>query len=391
MDYYKEALKVHAKHHGKVEIKSKVSVQNREELSVAYTPGVAEPCKEIHKNPSAAYTYTCKANMVAVVTNGTAVLGLGNIGATAALPVMEGKSILFKDFGGVDAFPICLDTQDTEKIIETVKLIAPTFGGINLEDIASPACFEIEKRLEQELDIPAFHDDQHGTAIVVTAALLNALKLVHKTPNKLKVVLNGPGAAGTAIIHMLRNIGVTNIIACDEFGILYPNRPAGLQDHKKGLAEITNPQKITGALQDAIQNADVFIGVSVAGALTFEMAQSMAPNAIVFAMANPVPEISYELAKRAGVAIMATGRSDTPNQVNNVLAFPGIFKGALSVRARDINSQMKVAAANAIANTVTKQELTPEYIIPSAFNKNVAENVANAVAEAAVKTGVAQI
>lgn len=390
MDYYKESLKLHSQNHGKVEITSKVPVKTQDDLSIAYTPGVAEPCREIQKDPKTAYTYTCKGNMVAVVTNGTAVLGLGDIGPTAALPVMEGKSILFKEFGGVDAFPICLDTKDPKKVIEAVKLIAPGFGGINLEDIASPACFEIEKKLQEELDIPVFHDDQHGTAIVVTAALLNALKLVQKSPSTLRVVLNGPGAAGTAIIYMLQSIGISNIIACDEHGILYTGRPAGLKDHKKELAKVTNPERLTGSLQDAVNGADVFIGVSVGGALTFEMSQSMAQDAIVFAMANPVPEITYELAKKAGIKIMATGRSDMPNQVNNVLAFPGIFKGALSVQAKCINTEMKIAAAHAIANTIPTEKLSPEYIIPSAFDLSVAQNVANAVAQTAIDTGVAQ-
>ncbi|MDL2324590.1 NAD-dependent malic enzyme [Ruminococcaceae bacterium OttesenSCG-928-A16] len=390
MDYYEKALELHAQHKGKLEITSTVPLATRDDLSTAYTPGVAQPCKKIHQNPADAYTYTTKGNMVAVVTNGTAVLGLGNIGPAAALPVMEGKSILFKAFGGVNAFPICLDTTDPDEVIKAVKLIAPGFGGINLEDIASPDCFLIEEVLERELDIPVFHDDQHGTAIVVTAALINALKITGKTMPEIKVVLNGPGAAGTAIIKMLLAAGVKNIIACDEHGILHKNRGVGILHHKQMLCNITNQQGISGTLSNAVQGADVFIGVSVGGALTPAMAASMAPGAIVFAMANPVPEIDYTLAKQAGVRVMATGRSDMPNQVNNVLAFPGVFKGALSVRARDINSEMKIAAAHAIANTILPQELNEENIIPSAFNPQVAQNVAQAVAQAARDTGVAQ-
>lgn len=391
MDYYEEALKLHAEQRGKLEIASKVPLETRDDLSTAYTPGVAEPCKKIHKNPQEAYTYTAKGNMVAVVTNGTAVLGLGDIGPEAALPVMEGKSILFKAFGGVDAFPICLNTKDPAKVIEAVKLIAPGFGGINLEDIASPGCFEIEETLERELDIPVFHDDQHGTAIVVTAALINALTIVGKALPQIKVVLNGPGAAGTAIIKMLLAAGVQNIIACDEYGILYKGRRDGIKDHKAMLVEITNKEGLQGTLADAVRDADVFIGVSVGGALTPAMAATMAKNAIVFAMANPAPEITYAEAKQAGVRVMATGRSDTPNQVNNVLAFPGIFKGALAARARDINAEMKIAAAYAIAATVKPADLHEENIIPSAFDPQVAQNVANAVAKAAKETGVAGI
>lgn len=391
MNYDEKALELHAEHKGKLEITSTVPLQSRDDLSIAYTPGVAAPCKKIHQNPHDAYTYTTKGNMVAVVTNGTAVLGLGDIGPEAALPVMEGKSILFKAFGGVNAFPICLNTKDPAKVVEAVKLIAPGFGGINLEDIASPACFAIEEELEQELDIPVFHDDQHGTAIVVTAALINALKIVNKSFAQIKVVLNGPGAAGTAIIKMLLAAGVTNILACDEFGILYKGRKDGIQDHKKMLVEVTNRDGQQGTLDDAVQGADVFIGVSVAGALKPEMAKTMAPNAIVFAMANPTPEITYAEAKNAGVRVMATGRSDTPNQVNNVLAFPGIFKGALAVQARNINAEMKLAAAHAIAATIQPEDLQEENIIPSAFNKQVAQNVADAVAKAARETGVARV
>lgn len=391
MDYYKKALEMHEEHKGKIEVVSKVPVKTREDLSTAYTPGVAEPCREIAKDPSAAYTYTAKGNLVAVVSNGTAVLGLGNIGAAASQPVMEGKAILFKEFGGVDAFPICLDTEDPEKVIEAVRLLAPVFGGINLEDISSPNCFYIEETLEKELDIPVFHDDQHGTAIVVTAALLGALRVVKKDIGSIKVVVNGPGAAGTAIIKMLLAAGVKNVIACDENGILYKDRGVGIQDHKKMLCEITNKEDLRGDLSDAIKGADVFIGVSVAGALKPEMAKTMAKDAIVFAMANPTPEILPDEAKAAGVRVIGTGRSDFANQINNVLAFPGVFKGALSVRARDINTAMKVAAAHAIADLVSDEERSEDYIIPGAFDPRVAQAVADAVAKAARETGVARL
>lgn len=390
MDFYEEALKRHEAHHGKVEVVSKLPIETQDDLSVAYTPGVAEPCRKIAENPDDAYRYTCKANTIAVVSNGTAVLGLGNIGATASLPVMEGKSVLFKRFGGVDAFPVCIDAKTPEEVIQAVRFIAPTFGGINLEDIKSPDCFKIEQTLERELDIPVFHDDQHGTAIVVTAAFLNALKVVGKKIGDVKVVLNGPGAAGTAIIKMLLHAGVKNIIACDRHGAIYKNREWN-KDHKIELAQITNPEQLEGELADVLPGADVFIGVSTAGALTAEMIKTMASDPIVFAMANPVPEIGYDDAKAAGVAVMGTGRSDKPNQINNLLCFPGIFKGALSVRARDINYEMKLAAAYAIADLVTDDRRSPEYIIPSALDPQVAEAVATAVAKAAKETGVARI
>ena len=388
MDYNQAALELHKRNKGKLETVSKVPVKNREDLSLAYTPGVAEPCRKIQANPDDVYTYTSKGNMVAVVTNGTAVLGLGDIGPKAALPVMEGKAVLFKEFGGVDAFPICLDTKDPEKIIEAVRLIAPSFGGINLEDIASPVCFQVEDILEQELDIPVFHDDQHGTAVIVTASLLNALRLVGKDITKIHAVVNGPGAAGTAIIKMLRTVGVPHIIAVDENGILYKSRGIGIQDHKAMLCEITNPEDIRGGLSEALVGADVFIGVSIAGALKPDMIRRMAKDPVVFAMANPVPEIMPEEAKKAGVAVMGTGRSDFPNQINNVLAFPGIFKGALSVRARNINNEMKAAAAYALADLISPEELNPDYIIPGAFDPRVAPAVAAAVAKAARDTGV---
>ena len=390
MDFYEEALKRHEAHHGKVEVVSKLPIETQDDLSVAYTPGVAEPCRKIAENPDDAYRYTCKANTIAVVSNGTAVLGLGNIGATASLPVMEGKSVLFKRFGGVDAFPVCIDAKTPEEVIKAVRFIAPPFGGINLEDIKSPDCFKIEQTLEKELDIPVFHDDQHGTAIVVTAAFLNALKVVGKEIGDVKVVLNGPGAAGTAIIKMLLHAGVKNIIACDRHGAIYKNREWN-KDHKIELAEITNPEQLKGELADVLPGADVFIGVSTAGALSAEMIKTMASDPIVFAMANPVPEIGYDDAKAAGVAVMGTGRSDKPNQINNLLCFPGIFKGTLSVRARDINYEMKLAAAYAIADLVTDDKRSPEYIIPSALDPQVAEAVAAAVAKAAKETGVARI
>ncbi|MBR2594948.1 MAG: NAD-dependent malic enzyme [Solobacterium sp.] len=387
MDYNKAALEMHAANKGKVSIKSKVEVKTRDQLSTAYTPGVGAPCVEIHKDKSLVYKYTAKGNLVAVVSDGSAVLGLGNIGPEAAMPVMEGKSILFKEFGDVDAFPICLDTQDTEEIIRTVKLLGPTFGGINLEDISSPRCFEIEARLEKEMDIPVFHDDQHGTAVVVSAALINALKVVGKKMEDIRVVLNGPGAAGTAIIKMMLNLGVKDIIAVDEFGILYKEREQGIKDHKKDLCEITNLTGKRGGLKEALEGADVFVGVSVPGVLKPDMIKGMAKDPIVFAMANPVPEIMYDEAKAAGVAVMGTGRSDMPNQINNVLAFPGIFRGALDAQARDINYDMKIAAAYAIAGLIPDEELNAENIIVSLFDERVAPAVAKAVAEAAVKSG----
>lgn len=383
MDRNEEALEFHAKHKGKISVTSKVSFKDRQNLSIAYTPGVAAPCQAIHENPEEVYRYTAKGNMVAVVSDGSAVLGLGNIGPKAAIPVMEGKSILFREFGGVDAFPICLDTQDTEEIIRAVKWLAPSFGGINLEDISSPRCFEIERRLEEELDIPVFHDDQHGTAIVVTAALLNAARLTQKKLENLKVVLNGPGAAGTAIIKMLLFAGVKDIIACDQFGTVYEGRKDDMEGHKRELARITNQYGLKGTLADAIKGADVFIGVSVGGVLKPDMVRSMAKGAVVFAMANPVPEIMYDEAIALGVKVMGTGRSDFPNQINNVLAFPGIFRGALDVGARDINYEMKFSAAKAIAALVSENDLKPEYIIPSVFDPQVSEAVAKAVMEAA--------
>ncbi|PKG22042.1 NAD(P)-dependent malic enzyme [Niallia nealsonii] len=391
MTLKKEALHMHQEKQGKLEIQAKVEVKNAYDLSLAYSPGVAEPCKAIYENPETVYEYTMKGNMVGVVTNGTAVLGLGNIGAAASLPVMEGKAILFKSFAGVDAFPIALDTTDVEKVIETVKLLSPTFGGINLEDIAAPHCFEIEERLKAELDIPVFHDDQHGTAIVTLAGLANALKIVKKEMKDLKIVLNGAGAAGIAITKLLYSYGVTNMIMCDTKGAIYDGRPEGMNKVKAGVAAYTNIQKEKGSLSEVIKNADVFIGVSVAGALTGKMVASMNKDAIIFAMANPVPEIDPKDAKAAGARIVGTGRSDYPNQVNNVLAFPGIFRGALDVRAKNINEEMKKAAVEAIANLIIDAELHEDYVIPSPFDLRVAPAVAKAVAKAAVQTNVARI
>ena len=389
MDYAEAALKMHRENHGKLEMASKIPLTTRDELSTAYTPGVAAPCLKIKEDKSEAYTYTAKGNLVAVVTDGTAVLGLGDIGPEAAMPVMEGKAVLFKKFGGVDAVPICLDTRDTEEIIETVKRIAPTFGGINLEDISAPRCFEIEQRLERELDIPVFHDDQHGTAIVATAALINALKLTEKQMDGIKVIVNGPGSAGTAITEMLLGAGVKDLIVCDEHGALCPGREK-MDGHKEKLSLMTNVRKEKGRLEDVIAGADVFIGVSAAGVVSKDMVRTMKKDAIVFAMANPVPEIMYEEAKEAGACVMATGRSDCPNQINNVLVFPGLFRGALDCRARDITCGMKLAAAYGIAGLVSGEELGEEYIIPSAFDERVAKAVAEAVKRAAVKRDAAK-
>ncbi len=374
---------------GKIEVRSKVPLRSRDDLSMAYTPGVARVCLAIRDDPQRAYTLTIKQNAVAVVTDGTAVLGLGDIGPEAAMPVMEGKAMLFKELAGVDAFPICLATKDPEKIIETVKLISPAFGGINLEDISAPRCFEIEERLRKELDIPVFHDDQHGTATVVVAALINALKIVKKDFRRLRVVVCGVGAAGTATIKILLALGVKHIIGVDEHGTLYRGRPVGMDFMKRWVAGATNSRNLKGRLSDAVKGADVFIGLSVPRVLSLRDVKSMARNRIVFAMANPVPEIQPEEAERS-VRVMATGRSDYANQINNVLCFPGFFRGLLDSRARLVNDEMKIAAARAIASCVTRSELGPEYIIPSVFNKNVAPAVAREVATAAQKTGVAR-
>lgn len=387
MDIYEKALELHKKTRGKLDIKCDMPLNNAEDLALAYTPGVAAPCKEIERDPENAYVYTSKSHLVAVVTDGSAVLGLGNIGGAAGMPVMEGKAALFKKFGGVDAFPICLATQDTEEIISAVKAIAPTFGGINLEDIASPKCFEVEERLKKELSIPVFHDDQHGTAVVVTAALFNALKLVKKDIGNVKIIVNGPGAAGTAIIKMLVNSGAKNIVVFDKDGALYRGKD-GLSGHRAMLTEMTNPDNEHGTLAESLKNADVFIGVSVPGVLNSDMVKTMAKDAIVFAMANPVPEIDYKEALEAGAAVVGTGRSDFPNQINNLLAFPGIFRGALDCGAKEINEEMKIAAAKAISEIIPEDELRYDRIIPDPFDKRVAESVAKAVAAAARETGV---
>jgi malate dehydrogenase (oxaloacetate-decarboxylating) len=390
MNYFEESLKLHEDKVGKIEVISKVKVESREDLSLAYTPGVAEPCRKIHENEENVYKYTSKGNLVAVVTDGSAVLGLGDIGPKAGLPVMEGKSILFKEFANVDAFPICLDTKDIDEIVNTVKLIAPGFGGINLEDIGAPRCFEIEEKLKKILDIPVFHDDQHGTAIVVLSGLINALKVVGKNLEDLKIVINGAGAAGTAIAKLLLSSGVKKLIACDKVGILYRGMEY-IDDAKTSLAEITNPDNIKGNLADALVGADVFVGVSAPGILKPEMVKTMNKDSIIFAMANPTPEIMPDEAKAAGARVIGTGRSDFPNQINNVLAFPGIFRGALDVRAKEINEEMKLAAAYAIADSIKDEELNENNVIPSALDKRVAANVAEAIAKSARKTGVARV
>src|SRR5690625_3456431 len=384
------ALHMHRINQGKLAIQPKVSVRNAEDLSLAYSPGVAEPCKEIYSNKSTVYDYTMKGNMVAVVTDGSAVLGLGNIGAEASLPVMEGKAVLFKSFAGVDSFPICLNTNDIDEIVQTVKLLEPTFGGVNLEDIAAPNCFNIEERLKKETRIPIFHDDQHGTAIVTVAGLMNALKLVGKSFKEIKVVANGAGAAGIAIINLLDNFGVGEIIMCDSQGAIYEGRPRRMNAVKEIVAKRTNHKKLTGDLEEVIEGADVFIGVSVGGALTTEMVKKMNEDPIIFAMANPDPEISPIDAKKAGAKIIGTGRSDFPNQVNNVLAFPGIFRGALDVWATRINEKMKMSAVEAIASLITEEELNEDYVIPGPFDSRVAPAVAKSVAKAAMETGVAR-
>ncbi len=385
-----EALKLHEEARGKLSIVSKVSVDNQKALSLAYTPGVAEPCKKIAANPDDSYKYTSRGNMVAVITNGTAVLGLGDIGPLASMPVMEGKAALFKAFADVDAFPICIDTKDEEKVIETIKLIAPSFGGINLEDIAAPACFTIEEKLKSELDIPVFHDDQHGTAVVTLAALINALKIVNKKIDESRIVILGAGAAGIAIVKLLQRLGVKDVILCDRKGAIYEGRD-GLNPAKKIIARTTNRNFVKGPLEEAIKGADVFIGVSGPELVTKEMIATMNQDPIVMAMSNPVPEIMPDLALEAGAKVVCTGRSDFPNQVNNVLAFPGIFRGALDVRASDINEEMKLAAAFAIANLVSEKELKPDYVIPQAFDKRVVPAVAKAVADAARKSGISKL
>ena len=390
MDYNSLSLKMHEEHKGKVEVVSKVAVKNRDDLSTAYTPGVAEPCRKIRDNKADVYKYTCKGNMVAVVSDGTAVLGLGDIGPEAAIPVMEGKSILFKEFGGVDAFPICLDTKDVDEIVETVKRIAPVFGGINLEDISAPRCFEIERKLKAKCDIPIFHDDQHGTAVITLAGLTNALKVVGKKKDDVKIVTSGAGAAAIAIVKLLLSSGFKNVTMCDRKGAIYAGRD-GLNWIKEEMAQVTNLDKKAGSLADMLVGADVFIGVSAPGMVTKEMVQTMNKDAIIFACANPTPEIFPDEAKAGGARVVSTGRSDYPNQINNVLAFPGIFRGAFDVRASDINEEMKIAASNALANLISDEELNENYIIPAAFDPRVGPAVAKAVAEAARKSGVARL
>lgn len=390
MDIKAEALKKHAEWKGKIEVISRTPVKNREQLSLAYTPGVAEPCLEIQKDISKSYELTRRHNLVAVITDGSAVLGLGDIGPEAGMPVMEGKCALFKEFADVDAFPLCIKTQDVDELVRTIYLLSGSFGGINLEDIAAPRCFEVERRLKELCDIPVFHDDQHGTAIVVAAAMLNALKVVKKNIEEIRVVINGAGSAGTAIGMHLMKLGVKNLVMVDRFGIICEGMD-GLSDAHKELAKITNRDKIQGNLADAMKGADVFIGVSAPNIVSAEMVSTMAEGAIVFAMANPVPEILPDVAKEGGAAVVGTGRSDYPNQINNVVAFPGIFRGALDVRASDINDEMKMAASYAIASLVSDEELNAEYILPMAFDERIGKTVAAAVAEAARKSGVARI
>ena len=390
MDYAAESKRLHEEWNGKIEVVSRVSVNNKDDLSLAYTPGVAQPCIEIQKDPDKSYELTRRWNMCAVITDGSAVLGLGNIGAEAGMPVMEGKCVLFKSFADVDAFPLCIRSQDVDTIVETVYQISGSFGGINLEDISAPRCFEIERRLKERCDIPVFHDDQHGTAVIVLAGLMNALKIVNKKKEEVKVVISGAGAAGTAICKMLLSQGFANIIMSDICGLIYKGRKEGMNPALEELAECTNLQCDKGTLADAIKGADVFIGVSAPGLVTQEMVRSMNRDPVIFACANPVPEIFPDEAKAAGAAVVSTGRSDYPNQINNVLAFPGIFRGAFDCRAKTINEEMKLAAAEALAGLVSDDELSAECIIPKAFDRRVGPAVAAAVAEAARKTGAAR-
>ena len=390
MDYAKEALRMHREWRGKLDIVPKMSIKNKDDLSIAYTPGVAQPCLEIKKDVNLSYELTGRWNTVAVITDGTAVLGLGDIGPEAGMPVMEGKCVLFKEFGGVDAIPLCVRSKEVDKIVDTVALLAGSFGGVNLEDISSPRCFEIEKRLKEICDIPIFHDDQHGTAVVTLAALINALKLVGKDIKNIKAVVSGAGAAGVAIVKLLMSMGLENVIMCDSKGIIYKGRDR-LNEITTQMAEVTNKELVKGTLADAMKGADVFIGVSAPGIVTEDMVRSMAEKPILLPMANPVPEIMPELALKAGAAVVGTGRSDFPNQINNVLAFPAIFRGALDVRASDINDEMKTAAALALAGLISDEELSPEYIIPKPFDPRVREAVATAVMEATRKSGVARI
>ena len=391
MDYAKESLKLHGEWKGKIEVVTRVPVENKDDLSLAYTPGVAQPCLEIQKDVNKSYELTRRWNICLVVTDGSAVLGLGDIGPEAGMPVMEGKCVLFKAFGDVDAFPLCIKSNDVDEIVNTIYLISGSFGGVNLEDISAPRCFEIEKKLKEKCDIPIFHDDQHGTAIITLAGLTNALKVVVKKKEEVRVVMNGAGAAAISIARLLLTAGVKNITLCDRKGAIYEGRKEGMNPVKEEMSKITNPEKKSGSLADMLVGADVFIGVSAPGAVTTDMVKTMAKDAIIFACANPTPEIFPDDAKAGGAKVIATGRSDFPNQINNVLAFPGVFRGAFDVRAKDINDEMKIAAAEALAGLITDEELTPDYIIPKAFDKRVGAAVAKAVAETARKTGVARI
>ena len=391
MDYAKESLRLHGEWKGKIEVVTRVPVENKDDLSLAYTPGVAQPCLEIQKNVDKSYDLTRRWNMCLVVTDGSAVLGLGNIGPEAGMPVMEGKCVLFKAFGDVDAFPLCIKSNDVDEIVNTIYLISGSFGGVNLEDISAPRCFEIEKKLKEKCDIPIFHDDQHGTAIITLAGLTNALKVVGKKKEDVRIIMNGAGAAAISIARLLLTAGFKDITLCDRKGAIYEGRPEGMNPVKDEMAKVTNLAKKSGSLADMLVGADVFIGVSAPGAVTTEMVKTMNKDAVVFACANPTPEIFPDDAKAGGAKVISTGRSDFPNQINNVLAFPGIFRGAFDVRAKEINDEMKLAASEALANLITDEELSPEYIIPKAFDKRVGPAVAKAVAEAAKRTGVARI
>lgn len=391
MDYAKESLRLHKEWKGKLEVVTRVPVANKDDLSLAYTPGVAQPCLEIQKNIDASYELTRRWNMCLVVTDGSAVLGLGDIGPEAGMPVMEGKCVLFKAFGDVDAFPLCIKSHDVDEIVNTIYLISGSFGGVNLEDISAPRCFEIEKKLKEKCDIPIFHDDQHGTAIITLAGLTNALKVVGKKKEEVHVVMNGAGAAAISIARLLLKAGIKNFTLCDRKGAIYEGRPEGMNPVKDEMSKVTNLEHKAGSLADMLKGADVFIGVSAPGAVTVDMVKTMAKDAIIFACANPTPEIFPDDAKAGGAKVIATGRSDYPNQINNVLAFPGVFRGAFDVRAKDINDEMKIAAAEALAGLITDEELSPDYIIPKAFDKRVGPAVAKAVAEAAKKTGVARL
>ena len=391
MDYAKESLRLHGEWKGKIEVVTRVPVENKDDLSLAYTPGVAQPCLEIQKDVDKSYDLTRRWNMCLVVTDGSAVLGLGNIGPEAGMPVMEGKCVLFKAFGDVDAFPLCIKSNDVDEIVNTIYLISGSFGGVNLEDISAPRCFEIEKKLKEKCDIPIFHDDQHGTAIITLAGLTNALKVAGKKKEDVRIVMNGAGAAAISIARLLLTAGFKDITLCDRKGAIYEGRPEGMNPIKEEMAKVTNLAKKSGSLAEMLVGADVFIGVSAPGAVTTEMVKTMNKDAVVFACANPIPEIFPDDAKAGGAKVVSTGRSDFPNQINNVLAFPGIFRGAFDVRAKEINDEMKLAASEALANLITDEELSPEYIIPKAFDKRVGPAVAKAVAEAAKRTGVARI